>query len=203
MIQLEDIKIQFGEKALISGFNLSAAPGEKILLSGPSGRGKSSILKAVLGFVPISSGEIYIDGILNEEKSICNNRARIAYVSQDVDLMPMNGREFIEEVYTYRQNRHLKYDTELIQEQLDFFELSEDILQKNITNLSGGERQRLGLVIAFLLDRDILLLDEVTSALDKHLKEKVVERILSSHKTVITISHDDIWLNRRVRVASI
>lgn len=203
MINFEHVKIQFDERILFDDYNLKLASGDKVLLNGPSGRGKSSLLKAILGFVPLVSGSIYIDGIENSSKSIHDNRGKISYVSQDVDLMPTSGRAFIEEIYTYKHNKHLTYDAERIREMVTFFELSESLLEKNIQDLSGGERQRLGLVIAFLLDRDIMLLDEVTSALDQHLKEQVVAQIMGSHKTVLVISHDDIWQKQNIKVVNI
>ncbi len=66
-------------------------------------------------------------------------------------------------------------------------------------DLSGGERQRLGLALCQLMDRPIWLLDEVTSGLDKTLKHKVYNMVMESDKTVLIISHDDIWDNQSIR----
>lgn len=203
MIKFDNIKIQFDDRVLFENFSLHIKSGEKVLLNGPSGRGKSSLLKAALGFVPLKAGSIFIDSEENTGKSIYENRGKIAYVSQDVDLMPTTGYLFIEEIYTYKHNKHLEYDENRIKALISFFDLSETLLHKNIQDLSGGERQRLGLVIAFLLDRDILLLDEITSALDQNLKERVVSRIMTSNKTVMVISHDDIWQQEKIKVVNI
>lgn len=68
--------------------------------------------------------------------------------------------------------------------------LSLYILSKNINQLSGGEKQRLAFVIIILLDRKIWILDEITSSLDQDMKEKVINYILNTNKTVILVSHD-------------
>ena len=70
------------------------------------------------------------------------------------------------------------------------FNLDSNILSKNINQLSGGEKQRLAFVIIILLDRKIWILDEITSSLDQDMKEKVINYILNTNKTVILVSHD-------------
>lgn len=203
MLNYHSVGIQFNDKMIVNDFNLHLESGDKVLLKAPSGSGKSTLLKAALGFVQLAGGEISIDGVRNDARSICMNRGKISYVSQDVDLMPVKSREFINEVFTFKMNKHLTYKDDKLLEQMAYFELPEALLDKNVSDLSGGERQRLGLVIAFLLKRKILLLDEVTSALDKHLKEKVVAEIMASDATVLTVSHDDLWEASGVKVVNV
>ena len=83
-------------------------------------------------------------------------------------------------------------------------ELNQDILEKNFENLSGGEKQRIGILIALMLERDVFLLDEVTSALDSELKKKVVDHFLK-HKdwTLFIISHDREWERDGVEIVEI
>ena len=72
--------------------------------------------------------------------------------------------------------------------------LEDDILDKNFQELSGGEKQRIGILIALLLNRDIYLLDEVTSALDVNLKKTVADYFLAREDwTLLVISHDLEW----------
>ena len=80
--------------------------------------------------------------------------------------------------------------------------LPQDTLQKNVDALSGGERQRLALIMGILLDRDIWILDEITTGLDLTLKTKMVELVLSYNKTILVVSHDDIYQNRGLREVS-
>ncbi len=82
-----------------------------------------------------------------------------------------------------------------MQELLQVFELDKEVINKDIEELSGGERQRLAIVIAVLLRGDVFLLDEITSALDKHLKKKVVDFFVAREEwTCLVISHDPAWL---------
>jgi len=77
---------------------------------------------------------------------------------------------------------------------MKFFEFDEKLLDKTIYDLSGGERQRLGLIMAIMLNRPVYLLDEITSALDTELKERVAEYFAKTDNTVIAVSHDDVWM---------
>jgi len=76
---------------------------------------------------------------------------------------------------------------------LNFLDLSSKILNQTVTELSGGERQRIGLLICFLLDRPVWLLDEPTSALDDIMKKKIADYVMDQEKTIVLISHDDVW----------
>ncbi|MDA3845539.1 MAG: ATP-binding cassette domain-containing protein [Vallitaleaceae bacterium] len=202
MITFENVAIDFDNKSVIQGFDLVINKGDKVLFKAPSGKGKSSLLKAVLGFVTLSEGTILIDQIPVTEKTACDLRSKVAYVSQDVDLMPQVARDFIQEVYDYKYNKHLELDNDRLIELMTYYELELSLLDKNIKDFSGGERQRLGLVIAFLLNREILLLDEVTSGLDAHLKSKVFDYVSQSTITAIIISHDEIWINELIKVVN-
>lgn len=80
-------------------------------------------------------------------------------------------------------------------------ELEYDILDKNFQELSGGEKQRIGILITFLLNRDIYLLDEITSALDVNLKKKVADYFLAREDwTILEISHDREWYRDWVEI---
>jgi putative ABC transport system ATP-binding protein len=79
-----------------------------------------------------------------------------------------------------------------------FFDLPLKILKEDYVNLSGGEKQRIALIVALLLKRDIFLLDEATSSLDRELKLRVID--FFTHRpewTVLSISHDQDWLTAR------
>lgn len=199
MIQIEQVTIEYGPKTIFKQFDLAINKGDKILLKAPSGKGKSTLLKALIGFVPIKSGTITIDGIKMSQKTINDIRALLAYVSQDVDILADNMKVYLEEVFSFKANKHKNYNDETIQFYLDLLELDKSLLEKPTMELSGGERQRMGLLVAFLLDRSVILLDEVTSGLDQDLKAKVYDYIIGLESTCIIISHDSIWDTDMVR----
>jgi putative ABC transport system ATP-binding protein len=123
-------------------------------------------------------------------------RRKISYVSQNLDIDDGPVRGLINRVLAFKANANIKpSDTEL-SHWLKFLRLKESILRDNFERLSGGEKQRIAILIALLLKRHIFLLDEVTSALDSELKERVIDYFTSgSDATVIVISHDKDWLD--------
>jgi putative ABC transport system ATP-binding protein len=195
MIRFEEITVQYGDKKVLEDFNLVINEHEKILLSAPSGSGKSSIVKGFLGYVPFHKGRVYYNEAIINEKNIRLIRSKVAYVSQDVELQNIPVRELIAQIFDYKYNKGLTYSKDKLKELLTYFHLEEEIIDKKVSALSGGERQRMGLIIAALLERDIWILDEITSGLDETLKEKVVDYVASRDQIVIVISHDQIWQN--------
>ncbi|MFZ7121191.1 MAG: ABC transporter ATP-binding protein [Eubacteriaceae bacterium] len=202
MIEYKNIYVEFNNNIIFNNFNLFINKNEKILLNAPSGKGKSTLIKMLLGLHPNYTGDIYFEGNMVDSKNINIVRTKISYVSQDVDLPKGNVEELIQNIYKYKKNRHLNYNESRVVDILKEFEMDETILDKNIIELSGGERQRLGFIIAILLERQIWIMDEVTSGLDKKLKNYIMNYIIKQNKTVIIISHDDCWLNQNVRVVN-
>lgn len=197
MIEFKDISLLFGDKTIFKDFSLEIKRGEKVLLNAPSGSGKSTLFKLLLGFEKPQKGQIEIDGKNLSSKTIRELRNKIAYVSQDVDIPNGTVDLVLEEVFNFHYNKNKGLDRRKLSELLKFMNLSDEILSKQVNELSGGERARIGLIIAILLDRPILLLDEVTSALDKELKEKVVQLTSRLDKTVLVISHDILWADQK------
>lgn len=198
MIQFKDINLSFDDKKVFENFNMNVKKGEKILLSGPSGKGKSTLFKLLLGFQKPDRGDIFLKGKPLDKDNLKYFRKNLGYVSQDVDLRNKNVWDLIDEIFSYKQNKHIKISKVKVLDIVKFLNLPENIIEKEVNQLSGGERQRLGLIICILLDREVWLLDEVTSGLDKDMKQKVVDHILEQDKTILIISHDKIWSNNDI-----
>lgn len=200
MIAFKNIYLKYGEQVVFDDFSLSIEKGSKVLLRAPSGKGKSTLIKLLLGFEKPEKGDILLNDRALNKSSIHGFRQSIGYVSQDVDLKNDIVHELINTVLSYKCNKHIPYDSEHILELFKQFELEQDILNKKVGLLSGGQRQRLGLVICILLNRDIWILDEIISGLDHDLKRKVVDFVMAQDKTIIIASHDDLWLEESVKV---
>ncbi len=194
LIQYKDISLSVQGRVLFDRFNLTISRGDKILLTGKSGAGKSSLIKMFLGFSGYDQGDIYFEGKRVKRHDFSRVRHRIAYVNQDVTLRKGSIQEVLRELEGYKHSS-FKYTGEYGLEPtlMELMEFDPALLKKKTEELSGGERQRLGLIIAMMLDRDIYLLDEVTSSLDKNLKEKVARYFARVDGTVLTISHDSVW----------
>ena len=201
-LEFRDIELKYEQRTIFSGFNLEIERHEKVLFCAPSGRGKTSLVKMLLGFVVPEAGEILVGGIRLTGKTVASIRSKISYVSQDADIPKGIVREVFASVFKFQINRHLNYQEAVLRDWLKTMSLPEDTLEKNIDALSGGERQRLALILGILLDREIWILDEITTGLDQALKTKMVELILSYDKTILVVSHDDIYQNRGLREVS-
>lgn len=199
MIEYKNIDLKLGDKEIFKDFSLKIANGEKVLFNAPSGTGKSTLVKMLLGFLKPNKGSIHLNG-QTLSKSTCHSiRCQCAYVSQDVDLPELSIQDLLDRIFDFKCNRSLVCHQSDIEKTLDFFDLAPSTIHQNVKDLSGGERQRLGLALCQLMDRPIWLLDEVTSGLDKTLKHKVYNMVMESDKTVLIISHDDIWDNQSIR----
>lgn len=191
LIKLSNIDITFDNKEILKQFSISIKAGEKILITGKSGKGKSTLLKLLLGFIKFESGEYYFNEKLVTNSDYRTIRKELAYVNQDVTLRPGIVSEVLDEISLFSGNSYSGgFDNELSK----LFEFDNELLEKNTIELSGGERQRLGIILSIMLNREVFLLDEITSALDKGLKSKVVDYYASCDATVIAISHDSCWL---------
>lgn len=193
-IEIRDVSLKFDNKVLLDHFNLTISKGDKILISGKSGAGKSSLIKMLLGFRNYDSGDIqFIDKTL-KSGDFSEIRHIYAYVNQDVTIRKGNIKEFLHILESYKNNAfEFEGNHGLDSKLMDLFEFDSSLVNKSIEELSGGERQRLGLIIAIMLKRPVYLLDEVTSALDKNLKQVVANYFANCKETVISISHDEAW----------
>lgn len=187
---------------------LKVENGEKILMAGESGCGKSTFLKLLLRFYPAQSGSVRLYGRELNEYSLMQLRNMITYVPQESYLFEGTIRENIE----YGWNKAGSPDMDMIvraakQAYADEF-ISElpDGYDTRLTaggmNLSGGQRQRIAIARAMLKDSPVILMDEPSSALDTH-SENVFLKVLDSpmkDKTVIMVSHRMTGVERFDRV---
>ena len=193
LIKYENVGISFGNRNILSGFNLSIKKSQKVLLRGKSGVGKTTLLKMLLGFTRPTKGILYFQNQEIDSKTCWEARKKISYVAQDTDLGEGRVKNLLNEIFSYKTKKE-KLDLNKLWAFMRELELEDDILEKNFQELSGGEKQRIGILISLFLNRDIYLLDEVTSALDVNLKKKVADYFLAREEwTLLVISHDHEW----------
>ncbi|WP_410687442.1 ABC transporter ATP-binding protein [Avibacterium paragallinarum] len=199
-IRFNDVSFSYDpQKPLLSHFNLTIKPGEKVGLIGRSGAGKSTIVNLLLRFYEANHGDITIDG-----QNVCDVtqeslRSQIGLVTQDTSLLHRSVRENI--IY----GRPTASDDEMISaaqraEAAEFIPFLSDAegrtgyeahVGERGVKLSGGQRQRIAIARVMLKDAPILLLDEATSALDSEVEVAIQESLdkMMEGKTVIAIAH--------------
>ncbi len=185
MIELRELKKQFGSNEVLRGVDLRVRRGRITGIVGPNGAGKTTLIKTLLGLCHASSGEIRIDGqrVGDDEQY----RARIGYMPQ-IARFPENLTA--SELFTMLRDLRGEAGS-LDGELLDRLGLA-DQLDKPLRVLSGGTRQKVNACMALLFDPDLLILDEPTAGLDPLSSAVLKDRILALRArdvTVIVASH--------------
>jgi len=194
LFHLEDVSVRFDGTPVLDRFSLAVAPGEKVVLRGRSGSGKSTVLRLLLGFLQPGSGSIRFRGETLVPAIAHAIRRTVAFVPQDIDFEEGTVEEVSERFFTARcwSERPRIEDMGVAWTTLA---LAEGIGTKRVADLSGGERQRVALALALAGGREIFLLDEPTASLDGDAKKAVADRFLDreSDETVVVVSHDEEW----------
>lgn len=196
VIRFENVSVKFNDEYLLHNLNFTINDGDKVLIYGESGIGKTTVFRLLLGFEQPVAGIIFVDEKILDACTAWDLRRNIAYVSQDLDIGSGTVQHIIHTVFSFKANRSVAIDTEKTKEYLRFFRMKETILDEPYEKLSGGEKQRIAITIALLLERQIFFLDEVTSSLDEELKHKVIQYFTQNNSwTVLSIAHDRDWRN--------
>jgi phospholipid/cholesterol/gamma-HCH transport system ATP-binding protein len=171
MIELRDVHKRFGQQVILDGVNFSVEEGETVALLGPSGTGKSVLLKHIIGLIHPDSGTILVDDLdvaTLGRKALAALRTTIGYVFQNGALFDsMNVFENIRLGITDEQcNRDADYCAMRVPECLALVNLAPETAAKFPAELSGGMRKRVGIARAIAGRPKYLLYDEPTSGLD-------------------------------------
>jgi phospholipid/cholesterol/gamma-HCH transport system ATP-binding protein len=171
MIELRDVHKRFGKQVVLDGVNFSVKEGETVALLGPSGTGKSVLLKHIIGLIRPDSGTIIVDdrevGRL-KRRELSDMRSHIGYVFQNGALFDsMNVFENVRLGITDEDKfRDLDYSQQRVLECLKLVNLAPETMEKYPAELSGGMRKRVGIARAIAGSPKYLLYDEPTSGLD-------------------------------------
>lgn len=204
VISFENISIGYNGKPLLEGLSFDIASGDKLVLKGESGSGKTSLLNAMIGFVRPTSGRMLIRNEESNQNSIRGLRRQIAWLPQQINFSDYNVKEFLELPFTFSANKSIRPDREKIMKLFAFLGLKPELIESTMQEVSGGEKQRIALVSCLLLERQILLFDEPVSALDDASKKLVMDYLFNQEElTIISASHDAEWVARCNKVINL
>lgn len=185
-IEIKNLNFKYEEKNILNNIDLEIEKGNKYLIKGESGTGKSTLAKLLSRELSPSSGSIKIDGIKIEEIDENNLNHMIKYVDQDTYLFEDSIRYNIDLDRNIQENKikdilsKLSYDVNNLEREIN-----------NKSGVSGGQKSRICLARATCDIPEILIVDEPTAALDKETTDKVFNYLLSLPLTLIVITHEE------------
>ena len=199
ILEISISRLYYEDIDLLRGLRLKVQPQDRILITGPTGSGKSSLLNAMNLMNQSYEGQILFHGQNIVEYAPNVLRSRIIMVMQEPWLGEGTVADVLNEALHFHANRkRLQINQEQrIKDLFEAFDLPLGHLEKKAEQLSGGEKQRVALVRALILQPEILLLDEISSALDQKTSGIISDCIFNNFTgTVIAISHDPLWQDR-------
>jgi polar amino acid transport system ATP-binding protein len=195
MLSLRNIQKTFGDHHVLRGIDLEVAKGEMVCLIGASGSGKSTLLRAVNLLDPVDDGEIWFDGVDIAEPGLDPQpiRQRIGLVFQSYNLFPhMSAADNVMLAPRRVKGLSRAAQRDRVEELFARFGLAHRI-DHYPDQLSGGQQQRVAIIRALAMQPDILLFDEITSALDPELVAEVLDVLRSLRAegmTMILATHE-------------
>ena len=195
LLSVRNLHKEFDQHMVLNSLNLEVRKGEVIVIIGPSGCGKSTFLRCLNGLEDIQGGEICLDGrpLQKNAKDISSMRQKIGMVFQSYDLFP--HKTVLENILLAPCKVQRRARAEAEAEAMELLNRVGLADRKNDypRQLSGGQKQRIAIVRALIMHPDVLLLDEITAALDPEMVHEVLQVVLNlakSGSTMLIVTHE-------------
>ena len=201
LINIKNLFFKYQKTEVLENVNLTIKDDDFLAIIGPNGGGKSTLLKLILGLLPLQSGTI--------EKNIENNQ--VGYVPQNTNLnidFPITALEVVLMGHISSKKRLFGYSKDEISCAIESLNQvgMKDFANKKIGDLSGGQRQRVFIARALCSNPKIMLLDEPTASIDVQGQQEIYELLRELNKSIciVVVSHDlSILLNYAKNVAHV
>lgn len=193
-LRITDLSFRYEDKWVLQQLNLSLNAGEPTAIVGPSGKGKTTLIRLLLSLLKAEKGQITLIDQQGERPLTASHRINFAYIPQGNSLFSGTIRENL--MLHAKENGPLDIDKALrlacAEFVFDFPEGVDTLVGESGMGLSEGQAQRIAIARALLHDGDIWLFDEVTSALDRTTADTLTERLLAygKHKLCLFVTHD-------------
>jgi len=202
MVRIRDLHKYFGPLEVLKGIDIEVKNGEVLVIIGPSGSGKSTLLRCVNNLEEPTSGEIYVDNILVNDRSLKHKafqehlnrtRCKMGMVFQQFNLFPhMTVLENVIEAPIHVLKKDRPAAIAKAEELLEMVGLA-DKRNNYPATLSGGQQQRVAIARALAMEPSVMLFDEVTSSLDPELVGevlRVMEQLARDGMTMLVVTHE-------------
>ena len=195
LLEIKDLKKSFGDTQILKGINLNVQQGEVVVILGPSGCGKSTLLRCLNGLEDIQAGEIRLEGagVLGQDIDWTTVRQDIGMVFQNYELFghmnvidnillgPLKAQK--------RERAEAEKLADALLKRVGLFDRKLDYPR----NLSGGQKQRIAIVRSLVMQPKVMLMDEITAALDPEMVREVLDVVLGLAQegmTMLIVTHE-------------
>lgn len=195
ILHIKNLSKCYGDTKVLKNINISVKKGEVVVIIGPSGCGKSTLLRCLNGLEEIQEGEVLLDDqVVNpNKKNLSKNREKIEMVFQSYDLFPhltiLQNVTLAPIKVKKRNRREVEKEALELLERVGLRSKKDDYPRQ----LSGGQKQRVAIVRALIMHPEVLLLDEITAALDPEMVREVLDVVLDLAKegrTMVIVTHE-------------
>jgi phosphonate transport system ATP-binding protein len=186
-LEIRDLFVRYGQNTVLNGVSCAVRRGERVAILGPSGAGKTSLLRAINGFVPILSGGIFVDGIdvsRTRGRALRELRSRIGVISQRHDLVDnlrVHQNVMAGALGRWSSWHALRFLLWPFENELEVARAAlqrvglDHKLRSRTSSLSGGEHQRVAIARALVQDPILMLADEPVASLDPALSQQTLD----------------------------
>ena len=195
ILHIKNLSKRYGDTKVLKNINISVKKGEVVVIIGPSGCAKSTLLRCMNGLEEIQEGEVLLDDqVVNpNKKNLSKNREKIGMVFQSYDLFPhltiLQNVTLAPIKVKKRNRREVEKEALELLERVGLRSKKDDYPRQ----LSGGQKQRVAIVRALIMHPEVLLLDEITAALDPEMVREVLDVVLDLAKegrTMVIVTHE-------------
>ena len=195
ILHIKNLSKCYGDTKVLKNINISVKKGEVVVIIGPSGCGKSTLLRCLNGLEEIQEGEVLVDDqvVTPNKKNLSKNREKIGMVFQSYDLFPhltiLQNVTLAPIKVKKRNRREVEKEALELLERVGLRSKKDDYPRQ----LSGGQKQRVAIVRALIMHPEVLLLDEITAALDPEMVREVLDVVLDLAKegrTMVIVTHE-------------
>jgi len=199
MVRMEQVSVVRSDRdgretKLLDGISFVARRGEISTFVGPSGGGKSTLIRLINRLEEATSGSIFLDGEDMARIDPLLLRRKIGMVLQKPFMFEGSVLQNLQRPFHYRQEQPPVADSEVIRRALELAHLTHELLERDARTLSGGEQQRVSLARAVICAPQVLLLDEPTSSLDRPTADRLAATLhdicRTLQLTVVLVTHD-------------